>query len=335
MLYSAQLTINIGGGNSKYTLVCADKNMYGTTKTQGNEVTLYIDSTELLNGGGEIKLASLRSGKPMTIDESADLILVNSMMRPQQYDNVKVKVLTEQDKTTPKPQKPSGSGGGGSSAKGSSSGDGSGGMIAGGIVHTPDEDNASIMTDRVFYDVEDDHWAKPSIYYVVSEGLFDGISDYIFEPEQAMTRAMYVTVLNRFGTKIGPKWQINCETPMMFDDVPEGDWYSDAVAWAGGIGLVTGVGDNCFAPTQSVTREQMALMIANFAKLCRIELPSNVDGVEFADEDSIHDWALSAVHAVQQSGIIEGRDDNVFAPLDTATRAEVATIMHRIVRILN
>lgn len=325
MIYSVQITLKADG--SDYTLTCANNAMYGTTKAEDGKLTLYIDSTELLNGNDEIKLAKLKSGKEMEIGNTAELILVDYSMRPQSYSNVRVSVSANTSKDDDDDDSNTGSSGGSSGNRGS-------GAIAG-SVYNPNTGNNNAAGERVFNDVAADHWAKEAIDYVVERGLFDGTSDYTFEPSQNMTRAMYVVVLNRFGSKIGPQWQIHCDTPAYFDDIPSGDWYSDAVAWAGGIGLVTGVGDNCFAPNQPVTREQMAVMTVNFAKLCGVELPSKVEEVRFADENSIHDWAADAVHTAQQAGIIQGRDGNVFAPLDTATRAEVAAIMNRLVKILN
>lgn len=322
MIYSAQITLKADSSN--YTIACANNTMYGTTTFEDGNLTLYIDSTELLNGDDEIKLAKLKSGKEMNIGNRAELILVDYSMRPQSYSGVKVSVSTDRVKDND------------SDKSGSSSGSsGSGGSIAGGSVRRPNTENNGAAGNRVFNDVAYGHWAKESIDYVVERGLFDGTSDYTFEPSSEMTRAMYVVVLNRFGTKIDSKWQIPCDTPAYFDDIPSGDWYSDAVAWAGGTGIVTGVGDNNFAPNLPITREQMALITVNFAKLCGVELPSNVEEVSFADEGDIHDWALDAVHAAQRAGIIQGRDGNIFAPQDTATRAEVAAIMHRFVGILN
>lgn len=312
MIYAAQITLNINGG-SPDNIVCADENMYGTIKTDGNRVTLYIASRELLSGSGEVKLATLSANKAMTIGGIADLVLVDYSMRPLQYDNVTV---SASDKQT--------------SSKNPSQGGGGGGAVSDGGLKVVVNDNSN-PAKRVFSDVAESHWAKASIDYVVEKGLFSGTSDYTFEPSQDMTRAMYVVVLKRFGTNIDAKWNIPCDNPWKFSDIPDGRWYSEAVAWAGGTGVVTGVGENQFDPDSPITREQMAVMTVNFAKLCGVELPSKVQASSFADEADIHDWAVSAVHAAQQAGIIQGRDGNMFAPQETATRAEVAAIMQRFV----
>lgn len=324
-VYSFQIALEIN--DADFNLECADDKMYGTTTAENGKLVLYIDSTEMLNGKKEIKLAKLTSDKKMTIGSAADLILIDYSMKPIEYKDIKVTVSQQSSSS------------GGSGGGGGGSGSGGGGNIAGGITEPPVQTAPPAPTtspDKVdtFADVDDSHWAKASIDYVTSKGLFFGMSDDTFEPSSEMTRAMYVTVLSRFGDRIDAKWHIDCDNPMKFDDIPDGDWYSDAVAWAGGTGLVNGIGDNLFEPHTPITREQMAVMTVNFAKLCGVEMPSSVEETAFADEENIQYWAVDAVHAAQRAGIISGRDDNIFAPQDTATRAEVAAIMHRFAEIL-
>lgn len=324
-VYSFQIAMEIN--DADFNLECAGDKMYGTTTAENGKLVLYIDSTEMLNGKKEIKLAKLTSDKKMTIGSAADLILIDYSMKPIEYKDIKVTVSQQSSSS------------GGSGGGGGGSGSGGGGNIAGGITEPPVQTAPPAPTtspDKVntFADVDDSHWAKASIDYVTSKGLFFGMSDDTFEPSSEMTRAMYVTVLSRFGDRIDAKWHIDCDNPMKFDDIPDGDWYSDAVAWAGGTGLVNGIGDNLFEPHTPITREQMAVMTVNFAKLCGVEMPSSVEETAFADEENIQYWAVDAVHAAQRAGIISGRDDNIFAPQDTATRAEVAAIMHRFAEIL-
>lgn len=340
-IYSAQVTLRINGNDMKFEIESADKGYYSATTQTDDTVTLYVDSTELMKmtadgKGQKISLANISANKKMQIGDTADIILIDRSMKSHEYDNVKVNVRDKAVSSTPTP-KPSSSGGGG----------GGGGGIAS-VIKPPQSVTTPIMPTAApnsgeqgseqggvrFNDINA-HWAKDDILYVTERGLFDGTSDDTFEPDVSMTRAMYVTVLSRFGDKLSEKWSIACDSPAVFDDIPAGQWYSDAVAWAGGTGLVTGVGDNCFAPDQAVTREQMAVMIVNFARLCNIELPSKAEETEFADGYLINDWASGAVRDAQKAGIISGREDGTFAPQDTATRAEVSAIIHRLVTILN
>lgn len=320
VFYSAQITLSITPKNANYTVTPKSSSAYGVVKASSGSVTLYVDSTELLDGTKTVTLATLKADRAITVAKTADLTLVDRSMRPVSYDGVKVSVSKS------------------SSISGSGGGSGGGGYSDGGnVFHTGNTGNtgnsgsnntASPPTVGGFTDVSG-HWAESDIRYVTEKGLFNGMSATTFEPYSNMTRAMFVTVLSRLGDKVDQKWSIPCDNPMKFDDVPDGMWYSDAVAWAGGAGVVNGMGENMFAPDAAVTREQMAVMIVNFAALAGTELPKTKDATDFTDEASINGWAKDAVHAAQQAGIINGRDSGAFDPQATATRAEVAAILHR------
>ncbi len=324
MIYSAQITLKISDLTADYTLTPENRNAYSKVRkdTENNTLVLYVDSTELMDGSKEISLATLGADKEMSISNRAELILIDRSMISTSYNNVVVSVSNESNNTTNPPRNPGGTTTGNH-----------GGTT--GIVTVPiTTPSPAPGTIGGFTDVADNHWAKGSIAYVTVKGLFNGMTDTTFAPDTEMTRAMYVVVLSRFGTKIDAKWQIPCDSPKQFDDIAAGEWYSDAVAWAGGTGLVNGMGNNMFEPSRPITREQLAVMTVNFARLCGAQLPSNVEAVTFADSGSIQDWAVDAVRVAQQAGLINGRTDGTFAPQDTATRAEVAAILHRFVTLV-
>lgn len=327
MIYSAQITLNVDNESAEYTLTAKKSNTYSTLRQEGKSVILYIDSTDLMDGSKGIDIASLQSDRTLNIGSKADLILVDRSMNSKSYSNVNVKFNRSSDDSQDS------SSNSGSSESGSKGGTGTGiiggTLNPGGLIQTPQ------TSQNRFEDVANDYWAKDSILYVTGRGLFEGTSATTFEPSIPMTRAMYVAVLNRFGTKINSTWAVPCDSPMKFNDIPDGEWYSDAVAWAGGTGLVNGIGENLFGPYISITREQIAVMTVNFAKLCGKELPEKEAAVDFADMNSINDWALDAVRTAQKAGLIYGRDNGDFAPQDTATRAEVAAILHRFVQSVN
>ncbi|MCI9625354.1 MAG: S-layer homology domain-containing protein [Clostridia bacterium] len=324
MIYSAQITLKVSDLTADYTLTPENQNAYSKVRkdTENNTLVLYIDSTELMDGSKEISLATLVSDKEMSISNRAELILIDRSMVSAPYNNVVVNVSAESSNTNNPSRNPGGA----------SSGN-HGGIT--GVVTVPVTPPSSTQgTIGGFTDVADNHWAKGSIAYVTVKGLFNGMTETTFAPDTEMTRAMYVVVLSRFGTKIDAKWQIPCDSPKQFDDIAAGEWYADAVAWAGGTGLVNGMGNNMFEPARPITREQLAVMTVNFAKLCGAELPSNVEAVTFSDNDKIQSYAADAVRAAQQAGLINGRTDGTFAPQDTATRAEVAAILHRFVTLV-
>ncbi len=323
MIYSAQITLKVSDLTADYTLAPENRNAYSKVRkdTENNTLVLYIDSTELMDGSKEISLATLQADREMSISNRADLILIDRSMVSAPYNNVVVNVSAESSNTN-NPSRPGGNT--------SSDNRGTTGVVT--VPVTP----PSTAPDTIggFTDVADNHWAKGSIAYVTVKGLFNGMTETTFAPDTEMTRAMYVVVLSRFGTKIDAKWQIPCDSPKQFDDIAAGEWYADAVAWAGGAGLVNGMGNNMFEPARPITREQLAVMTVNFARLCGAQLPSNVEAVTFADNDKIQSYAADAVRAAQQAGLINGRTDGTFAPQDTATRAEVAAILHRFVTLV-
>jgi hypothetical protein len=115
-----------------------------------------------------------------------------------------------------------------------------------------------------------------------------------------------------------------------FFDVPAGLWYSDAVIWAAGNGIVQGVGDNSFAPGEDITREQIAAIMVRYANAAGQTLPE-ASPFDFADEETISGWAREAVKIIRQAGIIFGRPGNMFDPQSGVTRAEASAILRRFI----
>lgn len=312
MIYSAQITLTIHPAQADYTVIPTDGNAYGTVTANNNAVTVYVDSTTLMDGSKEISLAALNAGQAMTIGETADLILVDRSMKSTSYHSVAVSITQN--------NRPS------SSKEPTNNKTGNTTIVF--PTGTPNPSVGQPTTGR-FSDMPEAQWARDAIEYVTGKGLFEGVGEGKFEPGMQMTRAMFVTVLSRFGTKIGSKWNVPCETPAQFGDIPAGQWYSEPVAWAGGTGLVKGIGENEFGPQISITREQIAVMMVNFAKLCGAELPVTAQAAEFTDAADISDWAADAVRIAQQAGLIYGREQGEFGPRQTASRVEVAAILQR------
>lgn len=177
-----------------------------------------------------------------------------------------------------------------------------------------------------FTDVKPSDWFYDPVEYAITNGLFYGTSDTIFAPNDTMTRAMLVTVLWRMEGSPAAG-----ETP--FTDVKAGEWYSDAVTWAAESNIVSGIGNGLFAPNTEITREQMAVMLYNYAKHIDVKLPQKRSGT-FMDETLISPWAKEAVAAMYAAEIINGKAQNNFDPQGDATRAEVATMMRNFLEII-
>ena len=118
-----------------------------------------------------------------------------------------------------------------------------------------------------FTDVKPGKWYYTAVDYAVAEKLFNGTSATTFSPDEAMTRGMFVTVLGN-KAKVDPDQY----TESSFTDVKPGKWYAPYVEWAAQNGIVNGVGGGRFNPNQSVTREQMAVILYNYAKFTNCDL---------------------------------------------------------------
>ena len=111
-----------------------------------------------------------------------------------------------------------------------------------------------------------------------------------------------------------------------FDDVNGNDWYNNAVSWASGLGIVTGIGNNLFAPNTEITREQIAVMLYNYMNVMQTDLPEIRGSATFNDSADISSYAKEAVNAMYQYGVLNGKGNNEFVSQGNANRAEVATM---------
>lgn len=175
-----------------------------------------------------------------------------------------------------------------------------------------------------------DSWAKDAIDFAASRELFNGVNALDFAPNQAMTRAMLVTVLYRLeGAKSG--------AVSKFADVPADSWYTEAVAWANAEGIVSGKSETLFAPNDDITREQLATILYRYAtKLCGMSELTEDNGLldDFSDMSAVSDFAVAGMEWCVAEGVIGGRGDNTLAPGGFASRAEVATMLMRFVKAI-
>lgn len=173
------------------------------------------------------------------------------------------------------------------------------------------------------------HWAADNILFAASRGLLSGTSDTTFSPGTGMTRGMFVTALGRLAGINPDSYKTG-----KFTDVKADAYYAPYVNWAAQTGIVTGVTATTFAPDTNINREQMAVIMKNYAAKLGYDLPQTLKAVTFADNANINSWAKDAVRAMQQAGILAGKNGNKFDPKGTATRAEVATVLRRFVEIV-
>lgn len=185
-----------------------------------------------------------------------------------------------------------------------------------------------IDSSEMFNDVDSDRWYKEYVDYVVTNNIFNGMSETDFEPDTAMTRAMFVQVLaNLEGVDTE-----NRDVDTVFSDVPSGKWYAPSVKWANENGIVDGVSTTTFEPNAGVTREQMCVLLVRFANYKGLTLNEAVAPKVFSDDANVSNYAKDAVYACQRAGIVSGMTETTFDPKGSATRAQVAkiyTVFHK------
>ncbi len=203
------------------------------------------------------------------------------------------------------------------------------GFAANGKYIAPEGVTVLVMhNDKSFTDVAG-HWALPYVGFTTERELFLGTGGNKFSPELGMTRAMFAAVIGRlYERSFGG---IESSDTHAFIDCHYGSYYGKYVDWADENEIIMGIGSGKFAPDTLITREQMAAILYRFADFLSV-LPDSMDtSLEYPDDASISSYAKDAALYCQTTGIIGGRTGGVFAPQETATRAEVATIIQRFI----
>jgi len=172
------------------------------------------------------------------------------------------------------------------------------------------------------------HWAKADIEWMYNNHYVSGRSQTMFEPDAGITRAEFAALLVNV-------LKLENSSAIPFNDVPRDAWYMDSVARAYGAKLVSGTSTAKFEPQVLITREQMAVMIANVLKYKKVDISNSAFSLEtFNDYRTISAWAKDSVSMAAGAGIIQGKTSSsgtIFAPTDNATRAEAVAMLRRLV----
>lgn len=184
--------------------------------------------------------------------------------------------------------------------------------------------NVSAAEAAPYSDVSIGDWYFQPATFCTELGLMNGVGQGQFAPAGSINRAMFVTILHRLaGSPDGP--------PSGFTDVPAGSFYAEAVDWAAEQGIVNGTSDTTFSPDCSILRQDMACMLARYLLLIDAEiLRGPACEQAFLDEDLVSDYAQDAVNLMRRTGLFQGDEASNFRPLDTANRAEAATLFTRL-----
>ena len=173
-----------------------------------------------------------------------------------------------------------------------------------------------------FTDVAQGHWSYPYVKALYDNGIVQGMTAALFQPEGTLTRGQFVTLLGRMAG-VNAKNYVNCK----FSDVDANSYYAPYAEWARQKGIVQGVGDDRFAPEAPATREQLAVITANYAEAQNVKLTAVNAAVSFTDASSISPWAKDAVAQLQKAGVLNGYPDGSFQPQNPVTREEACKIL--------
>ncbi len=178
-------------------------------------------------------------------------------------------------------------------------------------------------TAYAYSDVPDGAWYAEAVDYVSGRGLMTGVSDTAFAPDSPVTRGMIVTILYREAGS--PAFVGKAE----FSDVAEGAWYAAAVEWAAEVGLVIGYGNGLFGPEDPVTREQMAVMLRQYAKMRVVDVTKTADISSYTDAASVSGWANEALRWAVAEDLISGTTADTLDPGGKVIRAQAAAMLMR------
>ena len=178
------------------------------------------------------------------------------------------------------------------------------------------------QSTEVFEDVRKDMWYYDSVSYVYSQGIMLGTTDTTFKPNDKITRAMLATIIWRMEGS--PQATGGKE----FSDVKKGQYYYTAIKWAASKGIVNGYDNGKFGPSNYITREQLAVMLNNYARYKKKNVSNIADISKYVDSKSVSPYAKTGVQWAIQNKIISGKDNGTrIDPKGNASRAEVAAMI--------
>lgn len=187
---------------------------------------------------------------------------------------------------------------------------------------------AGFASAKEFNDVKEDSWFKAAVDYVVERDLFNGTGKGNFSPNKQASKGMIITVLARMaGTDVDTG-----ATDGNYSDVDYSLWYGPAIAWAYRMGIISDEGK--FEPNSMLTRENMAVIIANFIDAFDLTYEEKTsEEPQYTDYDKISEEAKDAVALTYKAGIFKGNKNGTFNPNGGLTRAELATVIMRLAKL--
>ncbi|MBD0384466.1 carbohydrate binding domain-containing protein [Paenibacillus sedimenti] len=165
------------------------------------------------------------------------------------------------------------------------------------------------------------HWANSAVAKFAHAGIVTGYDDQAFHPDEPVTRAEFVTFLNRVFRYEG-------NGPSSFTDVKPSDWYMDSVSKATQAGLIEGYPDGRFLPNERILRQDAVLLLT---RAFQISSDTHDSISRFHDAAEIDDYAQSAMASLISAGYLTGGDGQSLQPKRAITRAETVELLNRII----
>ena len=189
--------------------------------------------------------------------------------------------------------------------------------------------NEDFLTSTSAHELPNDingHWAENNIKKYVEKGIITGYEDGSFKPDNAVTRAEFVTIINKY-------FYLTAATEIDFTDVPGNAWYKTEIQKAMKEGYISGYNDNSFRANEYVTRQEASVIVA---KMMKFELSEEGnEAAQFHDGEDIPSWSLDSVNALIRHGILKGYPDNCIRYQGNLLRAEVLSMLDNITVYIN
>jgi|GEM_PF-6485717 len=193
-------------------------------------------------------------------------------------------------------------------------------VISGSILFTSVSALANQSSVSTLHDIQG-HWAENQINQGITSGWMSGYPDGSFKPDQSITRAEFVSLINRAaGYKETGKTS--------FSDVGSRDWFAADLARAITAGYISGYSDKSFKPNKSINRQEVAVVLARVAKLETAVDPSAQ--LSYKDAAELGSWSAKSVAAVSGRNLMAGYPDRCFRPSQAMTRAEALVCLSKV-----
>ncbi len=177
--------------------------------------------------------------------------------------------------------------------------------------------------EKEFVDVPKDHWAEQGIHEMASLGVISGTGDDRYDMDANLQRGDLAAMLFRLSNG-------DAEYTSSFEDVPADKYYAKSVVWASEVGIVRGDGNGRFRPENSITREELAVVLFNYANLLHLDTSVNSGALnDFTDGGQTNGWAQDGMAWCINHGILSGRGGGILDPGAKITRAETAVMLQR------